>query len=368
MPIWWAVAIAVLGNCFIGIGQIIQKWSILKKNEIRDGTLFPVKDFCGYSASGSPVPPYTRWWLLGICMSYSGEVLANGVGLAFAPAGIISPLGMISVLVNVVAARWWLGEPMKSQQLRGYFVIFCGVSCLLTVALVSQATVVLVPDVAGLLSVLNRFSWAFASLISIAVIIAFLILIQVNENILSFVVSAACFASVTLLSTKFLSLLLRHLSSSSTDTSHPNSYSAEASSSPLPSIHLTEDKITYSTESETTHTAPIQYYVTFSIFLLVIVLVTCTLLQEFVKQSAIRRFPVSKFQPLLYAAINGISTLSSVWVFKEIPDGHPMQWIFFLIGFSFAFVLLWIGADLLARSQGDLHSLDTPPPKRNKLI
>ena len=77
---------------------------------------------------------------------------------------------------------------------------------------------------------------------------------------------------------------------------------------------------------------------------LTFLLVMSTVTQEVCKQQALSRFPVSQFQPLLYALFNVLSILTSVIVFRELDGEDWFGWLWFLVFFSAGMTVIWFGS------------------------
>src|SRR5205085_665519 len=68
-----------------------------------------------------------KTWLLGILLVYFGELCGNWVALSLIPASVVTPLGILGVVVNAVLARFILSEQITFRQQIGYIWILSGV-------------------------------------------------------------------------------------------------------------------------------------------------------------------------------------------------------------------------------------------------
>ncbi|KAJ3005371.1 hypothetical protein HKX48_000721, partial [Thoreauomyces humboldtii] len=123
---------AILGNCLIGVGQTLQKLSL---NRIASLSYLPPTRSSPYNRHATAPPPAVpllarakdKTWLSGIACVYLGEAFGNWVALSFVSAAVVTPLGIVAVLVNALCAERWLGEVVGRRQRRGYAVVALGV-------------------------------------------------------------------------------------------------------------------------------------------------------------------------------------------------------------------------------------------------
>ncbi|KAJ1884537.1 hypothetical protein LPJ81_007074, partial [Coemansia sp. IMI 209127] len=86
-------------------------------------------------AEDGPRARYTsKTWIVGLLLNYAGEIFGNSVALSYLSASVVAPLGIISVLVNLVLAERFIGERITPNQRYGFSVIMAGVGLILLVA------------------------------------------------------------------------------------------------------------------------------------------------------------------------------------------------------------------------------------------
>ncbi|KAJ6264010.1 hypothetical protein Dda_0149 [Drechslerella dactyloides] len=73
-------------------------------------------------------PPYlrSRWWWAGIILMTIGEC-GNFLAYGFAPASIVSPLGVVALISNCLIAPLMLKEPFRRRDLLGVAIAIAGV-------------------------------------------------------------------------------------------------------------------------------------------------------------------------------------------------------------------------------------------------
>ncbi|KAF3930153.1 hypothetical protein ABW19_dt0208948 [Dactylella cylindrospora] len=77
---------------------------------------------------GTTTPPYLRssWWWAGIILMGIGEC-GNFLAYGFAPASIVSPLGVVALISNCLIAPLMLKEPFRRRDLLGVVIAITGV-------------------------------------------------------------------------------------------------------------------------------------------------------------------------------------------------------------------------------------------------
>lgn len=146
----FGIVAALLGNCIIGAGQCLQKYAINQVQQLEQEQhrqrqqesrqidhspeRSPSKGHPRSSIEPAPSRLRNRYWILGLIMCYLGEVCGNWIGLMYASAASITPLGIVSVLVNATLASLFLYEPWTKGMRRGYLLIAVGVLLILSVA------------------------------------------------------------------------------------------------------------------------------------------------------------------------------------------------------------------------------------------
>ena len=90
----------------------------------------------------SPIKHFTKipWWWIGILGIVGGEV-GNLIAYGFAPAAIVTPIGSIGVVTNVIITTFVLKEPFTLKNLLGVVLVVIGI---VVVVLFAPLTVVFV--------------------------------------------------------------------------------------------------------------------------------------------------------------------------------------------------------------------------------
>jgi len=141
------VAFAFVGNAVIGLGNVLQKYALLRaaKPPDRLGPQLPksattstgpgqdqtlterarlvvVKRIDSLLQSGyygNPNKPYSRFkdrlWWIGFLATYVGEAGGNWVALSVASPSVVTPLGIVGVIANIVFANLLLGEQVNKR-------------------------------------------------------------------------------------------------------------------------------------------------------------------------------------------------------------------------------------------------------------
>src|SRR3954454_17792049 len=124
MSFFWGLTAALAGNSIIGLGNCLQKYALTRgaalstspqdsnRNDTLSNPLLPTT---------SPVPgSYSRFkdrtWFVGISLVYLGELCGNWVALSLIPASVVTPLGILGVVVNAMLAKFLLDEQISFRQ------------------------------------------------------------------------------------------------------------------------------------------------------------------------------------------------------------------------------------------------------------
>ncbi|KAI8581497.1 hypothetical protein K450DRAFT_231575 [Umbelopsis ramanniana AG] len=160
------VAFAFVGNAVIGLGNVLQKYALLRaaKPPDRLGPQLPKSAATTTSGQdltlserarlvvakridsllqsgyyGNPNQPYSRFkdrlWWIGFLATYAGEAGGNWVALSVASPSVVTPLGIVGVIANIVFANLLLGEQVNKRHRIGYGWIVAGVFFLLWASL-----------------------------------------------------------------------------------------------------------------------------------------------------------------------------------------------------------------------------------------
>ncbi|KAI8911475.1 magnesium transporter, partial [Gorgonomyces haynaldii] len=213
-----------------------------------------------------------RLWISGALLAYLGEC-GNWFALSQISPTIVTPLGIISVVTNVCLAHLYLNEKLSQRQITGYGLIMVAVLGILLVAPKEHKIYASVDEL--IQSITQPFA-LFLLFLSLGLQSMFLwiVLMKGTHRIFYYVAICSFFGAYTVSCSKLLSM----------------------------HIQVEGSKSMY-----------------FPILMLFLVLLS-VLSQEWIKQHAITKFPISQFHPYLYAGFNTSVVLSSVFFFHEIPS------------------------------------------------
>lgn len=146
------------------------------------------------------------WWL-GITMMVLGEI-GNFLAYGFAPASIVSPLGVVALISNCIIAPLLLGEHFRYRD--GFGVVVAIAGCVVVVLSASASNPKLTPDaIWGLVT-----TWEFETYLGITCFLIVVLLFLSNKygqkTILIDLGLVALFGGYTALSTKGVSSLLTY--------------------------------------------------------------------------------------------------------------------------------------------------------------
>ena len=335
------VGAAIFGNAIIGVGQCLQKYAINKLQVSQNSTGKRSSRSMPQKTSGSRLT--SPLWLAGMALAYTGE-FGNMLGITFASAAIVSPLGIISVFSNALLASRLLGERISGRKQRqGYIYIVLGVLLILLVAPKGGSSAALNADLSLPVLIdnvqdLSQWSafvlsswifWSVAALFSVG--FAGFVKVHMHTsndesfalqskesdgNINIYLFAGACFGAVSIMCAKAASQYFRVLSTQS----------ISAAKSKTETLQLDQN-----------------YY---SLLLPLLASVVCAVIgQEVMKQMALSKFPVSKFQPQYYAAYNIVVVLTSSIVYQEISGST--KWLMFLVNFAVGIVSIVHGSSMI---------------------
>jgi drug/metabolite transporter (DMT)-like permease len=135
------IACAFVGNAVIGLGNVLQKYALARatKPPDRPGLHLPksvdetqtpvqqlklamarrIDSFLRSGYSGDPTKAYSRFrdrlWWTGFLATYAGEVGGNWVALSVASPTVVTPLGIVGVIANIIFANLLLGEQVSKR-------------------------------------------------------------------------------------------------------------------------------------------------------------------------------------------------------------------------------------------------------------
>ncbi|RKO86139.1 magnesium transporter NIPA-domain-containing protein, partial [Blyttiomyces helicus] len=294
---------ALLGSCAIGVGQTLQKHAVNRLSHAAPPSLpsptigLPRGSTRRAKVAGPQRSQVSaRWkdriWLCGIGLCYLGEICGNWVALSFASAAIVTPMGIVSVIIAAVLSQRYLGEVITAKQRNGYLLVALGVVIILLAAPKNGGDE-LGSTPSQVLEALSRASVAFAIAGLLQSYVMFRILVRGQETIPLYVAACAIFGAVTVACGRILSVMAR-VGASSVHAAH------QAESDPLGNHTTLQDSIESLAVDGQKGGA-----VGYGLGVLIFMLIGSVVGQEFFKQQALGRFPVSRFQPVLYAGFNG---------------------------------------------------------------
>ncbi|KAJ1728839.1 hypothetical protein LPJ72_005280 [Coemansia sp. Benny D160-2] len=280
------------------------------------------------AAHGGPSPRYTsKAWILGLVMNYAGEVFGNSVALSYLSASVVAPLGIISVIVNLVLAERFLGERITPNQRYGFTVIMAGVGLILLVAPRKSAAsdalqFVELVSTSGILGLFGMLFIVQTALIS-------LIRLGRRESLFLYVLVASLFGAMNVMVSKILTTFMR--------------LKLTFSAIPNPA------DIVFYGATQAAHARPLVLFLTGPQILAAIVMALSIVGQESFRQQALGRYSVMQFQPVFFATYNVVATLSGLLLFKEL-DGTAHALLFFSV-FSLGIALILYGSRFLQKAR-----------------
>ncbi|KAI9506371.1 hypothetical protein GGI25_006112 [Coemansia spiralis] len=290
----------------------------------------------GNAIAGSTAPFHTgdgprarytsKTWMLGLVLNYTGEIFGNSVALSYLSASVVAPLGIISVLVNLVLAEKFIGERITPNQRYGFMVIMAGVGLILMVAprrsaasdAVQFVELVSTSGILGLFGILYVVQAALIYLIRTG-----------HQSLFLYVLVASLFGSMNVMVSKILTMFMR--------------LKLTFSAIPNPA-----DIIFYGA-TQAPQAKPLLLYLTGPQILAAVVMGLSIIGQESFRQQALGKYSVMQFQPVFFATYNIVATLSGLLLFKEL-DGLAHALLFFSV-FSVGIVLILYGSKFLQKAK-----------------
>ncbi|KAJ2054208.1 hypothetical protein H4S04_000143 [Coemansia sp. S16] len=305
---------ALVGNVVIGTGQCMQKSAL---NSLQ--------------RSGKQTPRYkSPLWVLGLALNYAGEIFGNSLALSYLSAAVVAPLGIVSVIVNLLLAERFLGERVTPNQRFGFSVIMAGVACILLVAprKAAASTAAEFIDVVASSGILTLFFTLF-----FVQAILILLIRSGRQSLLLYVVVASIFGSMNVMASKLLTMFMRlRLTTSSAMAVLPNP----------------ADIVFYGAK-EAASSSGSGGGLSLAQAVAAIVMGLSIAGQESFRQQALGRYPVMEFQPVFFATFNVIATLSGLVLFREL-DGWLHGAVFFS-AFTVGIGLIAYGSRYLPRAR-----------------
>ncbi|RIA96807.1 magnesium transporter NIPA-domain-containing protein [Glomus cerebriforme] len=327
MSFFWGLIAALAGNSIIGLGNCLQKYA-LTRGTVPTSHTRQVSNSSDTKFSSQPLLPTTtpvpgtysrfkdRTWLMGISSVYLGELCGNWVALSLIPASVVTPLGILGVVVNAILAKFLLDEQISFRQTKGYIWILSGV---LTTILFSATTVNSIENhlktTSKLFFYMTRLHvilWLITILVIQCILIMMVRARKGKSSLVLYVIMTAGFGSLTVVASKFLALLLKVW------VFAPFKPKLDENASMLALI--------------------------FSFLVIIFTLIIGIIGQETCKQLALNKYRVTQFQPMFYASHVTFVALSGMIVFEEVGAWWSV------IGFCLGIIAILRGALFLLHS------------------
>ncbi|KAL1920203.1 uncharacterized protein VTP21DRAFT_1349 [Calcarisporiella thermophila] len=326
-----------------------------------------------------------RLWWIGIACGYGGEIFGNWIALSLVPASVVTPLGIVGVIVNALLAQELLNEKISRRQRRGYALCLSGVALMLTVAThASRDDIISVADVVAYLQRWNVVWWA-VFVLAVQVFLCYHIVRYRQWLLLGsssrikpigamnhgriillglYVLSTALFGAVVVVSAKFLALFVKCWAVGAFHSP------LNITGAPLDIVKELKEEDLLSTVTNPTQSQlfnatttplilippPSSTSIASYIVLLVFTLLLSVLLMELCKQLALQGYKLTQFQPMFYAAHVSTVTLSGMVVFGECSG------LISLAGYLLALVVIVGGCrQLMEMGSFARHSLSPTP-------
>lgn len=296
---------AVIGNIIISIALNVQRYAHLRLE-----SLLPV----GGSESERS---YFRssWWWLGVLLMTAGET-GNFVAYGFAPASVVSPLGVLTLVSNCVIAPTFFGERISQRNILGVTVTVVGTLLIIksvpSGAAQTPSTIASYIHIFGdsphdfLIITLSRLSFRIY-IIVVTVLILFLLALRQKTSATARGSSTYLFSNIglvalvgafTALSTKGLSGLLNY------------SFSQAIA-----------DPLTY---------------------ILLLVLVVTAIVQVLFLNAALKVFDATTVLPVHFVLFTISVIVGSAVAFQDFENSDASHLALFVIGCLFTFAGVWL--------------------------
>ncbi|KAJ1898284.1 hypothetical protein LPJ66_002852 [Kickxella alabastrina] len=274
-----------------------------------------------------PRPRYTsKAWCLGLLMNYAGEIFGNSLALSYLSASVVAPLGIISVIVNLILAERFLGERITANQRFGFMVIMAGVGCILLVAPRKSAAenAMQFVDAVANSGVLGLFGIVYV--VQAALITA---IRKGHQSLFAYVLVASLFGTLNVMASKMLTMFVR-LRLAFGGIANPAD-------------------IAFYGATGAAEAKPLVFAFTGPQILAAVCLALSIVGQESFRQQALGRYPVMEFQPVFFATFNVVATLAGLLLFREL-DGWAHAAVFFSVFFA-GIALIVYGSRFLQRAR-----------------
>ncbi|KAA8898937.1 hypothetical protein TRICI_006431 [Trichomonascus ciferrii] len=285
------IAIAISGNVLINVALNIQRYAhrLLQSD---DG-----EETVNYLKSGF-------WWLGAVVMT-TGEI-GNFLAYGFAPASVVSPLGVFSLVSNCIIAPIFFHERITKRNVLGVFVAISGILfIILSIGKGKTGEYPSLDPYERIVKTVSQTEFKLYCLITVVCILALLSLVDTTgtkayelRSLFANLSLVALFGAYTALSTKALSTMLSF--TFARVFSHP---------------------ITY---------------------ILIFVISTTAILQIFFLNRALQCFDATTVVPIHFALFTISVIVGSAIIFHEFEDRDTFHTIIFLIGCGLTFIGVWL--------------------------
>lgn len=318
------ITIAIVGNILINIALNIQRYAHLRLQRKRIRERHKTSGPQSQVHDREETTMHTRklsylsselWWLGALIMTIgeTGNFLAYG----FAPASVVSPLGVFALVSNCIVAPVFFNEKIKRRNLTGVGIAIIGILLIIVSAETpshnrnNDSTGGFVQYYASLdphqliLNVVNQRLFKIYCLVSWSLIVSLLILLAsskiTDENIASLLCNVglvALFGAYTALSTKCLSSLLS-----------------------FAIVQSFSDPLTY---------------------ILMIVLALTAVLQIMFLNRALQFFDASLVIPVHFVFFTISVITASAVIFHDFENKDPFYVGLFFVGCTMTFIGVWL--------------------------
>lgn len=281
---WIGVLLSLVGDIIINIGMNAMKHA---HNINTDPvTEKPIKHFTLIS-----------WWWIGILGIVGGEV-GNLIAYGYAPASIVTPIGSIGVVTNVVITTFVLKEPFTARVFAG---VICVVIGIVVVVLYAPLTVVFVSSNNLWTDVIFTTNFGiYLAWMAVMLVILYPLSRKYGEkSVVIYVALCAVIASLTIVCAKTFSTLVAN--------------------------GMTNGM-------ETEFLTPWPYVV------LVVMIISCVVSMGYVNK-AMMVFGNSQVVPCYFALFTTAGVGSSAWVYREFQClENPVKGALFFVGIGIAII------------------------------
>ena len=326
LPLWLVgVIISIIGSVFSNLGQNVQKYAMMKNDEVPESDRLPYTKMW-------------RWWV-GLALVIFGS-LGDFTSLSFAPQSVVMPVGSMTLVANLFFASMWLGETLTKKDVVGTFMIIIGAS--------------LVAVAYGALGSPNNKEYTLEELIELYLRFSILVYFLL--------VGALMFALYTLM--KKCEFILGQDGDHTNDPEyqklarwHPFSYSALSGVFGANSVLFaksTTELIRLTAEGHNQFGKPLTYVIIGAMF-------TCIVSQTHFLAHGLQFFDALYIIPVFQCFFITFSILGGAVYFNELSAFTAIQWVVFLaaVGITLFGVILLSARDMTAAGQGEMLEDDS---------